>query len=303
MSAVSPEPFAATIKLLYPLVQEILCNMCEQAKEEMKALPDSDIGSWKCAVTTADGTWLTRGYFSKNHTFTIRNYLTGALLYYVHLCMRGRDDLDEELYQGTAKAAEGIAASKAFRAAKKDGMHIEVQWQDGDSSSALSFRESYPDETTSHVMLCGGHVARCFAKVLKDLSGKKKFTNKYQSLHKEKFPSIVSTVCKCKRHSKGCECMGKAFLTQARVNFFCCLVQAGTSPKVFAERLHELGRYHIMLVISMSGLMRRVKYVAVNSMVLSVVLVASVMVKSIAKANSTRPGIPFTALFMHLPLR
>ena len=49
--------------------------------------------------------------------------------------------------------------------------------------------------------------------------------------------------------------------------------------------------------------MRRGKHVAVNSMVLSVVLVASVMVKSIAKANSTRPGIPFTALFMHSPLR
>ena len=155
----------------------------------MKALPDSDIGSWNRAVTTADGTWLTRGYFSKNYTFTVRNYLTGALLYYVHLCMRGSDDLDEELYQGTANAAEGIAAGKAFRAAKEDGMHIEVQWQDGDSSSALSFRESYPDETTSHVMLCGGHVARCFAKVLNDLSGNKKFSDRYQSMYKISSPA------------------------------------------------------------------------------------------------------------------
>ena len=55
MSAVTADSFAATIKLLYPVVQDILCNMCEQAKEEMKALPDSDIGSWKRAVTTADG--------------------------------------------------------------------------------------------------------------------------------------------------------------------------------------------------------------------------------------------------------
>ena len=158
--------------------------------------------------------------------------------------MRGSDDLDEELYQGTAKAAEGIAASKAFSVAKEVSMHVEVQWRDGDSLSALSFRESYPDESTSHVMLCGGHVARCFAKALNNLSGKKKFSDGYQSMYKDKFPSMISVVCKCKRHKKGRGCMSKAFLSQARVNFFCCLVQAGTSPKVFTERLRELGRYH-----------------------------------------------------------
>ena len=244
MSAVTGEVFSATIKLLYPVVQEIMSNMCEEAKEELRAIPDYDIGSWKRAVTTADGTWLTRGYFSKNHTFTVRNYLTGALLYTVHLCMRGSDDADEELYQGTAKAAEGIAASRAFSQAKADGMHIEVQWQDGDSSSALSFRESYPSESTSHVMLCGGHVARCFAKVLKDLASKKKFSEKYKSMHRERFPDVDSVVCKCKRHSKGCGCMSASFLAQARVNFFCCLVQAGTNPEAFARRLRNLGKYH-----------------------------------------------------------
>ena len=45
-----------------------------------------------------------------------------------------------------AKGEEGIAASAAFKEAKEEGMHIEVQWQDGDSSSAKSFREHYPDE-------------------------------------------------------------------------------------------------------------------------------------------------------------
>ena len=50
-----------------------------------------------------------KGHFSKNHTYTIRNYLTGALLYVVHVCMRGEDDLVEgELYKGTL--AEGYAA-------------------------------------------------------------------------------------------------------------------------------------------------------------------------------------------------
>ena len=54
----------------------------EVAKREMKEKSDDDLGSWKRAVTTADGTWHTRGWHSKNATFTIRNY---ALLYYHHL--------------------------------------------------------------------------------------------------------------------------------------------------------------------------------------------------------------------------
>ena len=36
---------------------------------EMKEKNDGDLGSWKRAVTTADGTW---GWHSKNATFTIR---------------------------------------------------------------------------------------------------------------------------------------------------------------------------------------------------------------------------------------
>ena len=42
------------------------------------------------------------------HNYTLHNYMNNALLYAVHLCMRGNDDvIGEELYQGTAKAAEG----------------------------------------------------------------------------------------------------------------------------------------------------------------------------------------------------
>ena len=48
--------------------------------------------------------------------------------------MRGADK--DKLYLGTAKGAEGYAASMAFKDAKEEGMHIEVQWQDGDSSAA-----------------------------------------------------------------------------------------------------------------------------------------------------------------------
>ena len=45
----------------------------------MKGKNDGDLGSWKRAVTTADGTWQTMGWHSKNATFTIR--VNGALLY------------------------------------------------------------------------------------------------------------------------------------------------------------------------------------------------------------------------------
>ena len=73
-------------------------------------------------------------------------FTNGALLYVVHVCMRGEDDLVEgELYKGTAKSAEGYAADEAFGMAKDDGMHVEVQWQDADSSSSASFRKHYPD--------------------------------------------------------------------------------------------------------------------------------------------------------------
>ena len=84
---------------MYPVVKAMVD---EVAKREKK-----DLGSWKRAVTTADGTWQTRGWHSKNATFTIRNYLNGALLYYHHLCQKGRDKIVEgDLYLGTSKSAE-----------------------------------------------------------------------------------------------------------------------------------------------------------------------------------------------------
>ena len=73
--------------------------------------------------------------------------MNNSLLYVVHLCMRGNDSvIDDELFEGTAKAAEGHAAEFAFGLARDDNMHIEVHWQDGDSSSANSLRVNYPDD-------------------------------------------------------------------------------------------------------------------------------------------------------------
>lgn len=68
------------------------CVVSEE-KKRMKELPDADLGSWKRAVVTSDGVWKTRGHFSKNGSFVIKNYMTGGPLWYGHNCMRGNDDV------------------------------------------------------------------------------------------------------------------------------------------------------------------------------------------------------------------
>jgi len=88
--------------------------------------------------------------------------MNNSLLYFVHLS-KGCGTL----YEGTSKGAECHAASIAFGKAKDDNMHIEVQWQDADSSAAKSFLQHYPD---SAVVLCGGHVARAHTKRLGELA-------------------------------------------------------------------------------------------------------------------------------------
>lgn len=184
--AVNPGTFYETIKLLHPVVTAMLNEMCDDAKAEMKTKAPTEVGSWQRAITSSDGVWLTRGKFSQNCTFTVRNYTNNSLLYYVHLCMRGKaSDTGGELYQGTAKGAKGYAAGIAFSKAKKEGIHIEVQWQDGDSSSAKSFREHFPDEEKSKVMLCGGHVARAHAKQLGEYAKHKSFSATMQDNHKK----------------------------------------------------------------------------------------------------------------------
>ena len=94
--------------------------MYEEAKTEMKIINEYELGSWSCAVTSADGAWMTCGHHSKHFTFRIHNYYTGALLYRKHLCQKGGDHLiNEELYQGTSKGAEGYAACLTFQKAKE----------------------------------------------------------------------------------------------------------------------------------------------------------------------------------------
>ena len=43
--------------------------MCDDAKDNMRRMDQNELGSWSHAVTSADGTWMTRGHHSKNATF------------------------------------------------------------------------------------------------------------------------------------------------------------------------------------------------------------------------------------------
>ena len=70
------------INLLYDIsfdVPPYQGDMFDQAKESMKEKDDSELRSFKNAVTCGDAAWVTRGYHSQNATYTLRNYQTGAL--------------------------------------------------------------------------------------------------------------------------------------------------------------------------------------------------------------------------------
>ena len=121
IQAVTATIFMDTIHAMHPIAKALLDEICEVGKQEMKDKKEHELGSWKRAVTVADGTWQTRGWHSKNATFTIRNYLNGALLYYHNLCQKGRDDvIEEELYKGTSKSAEGYTAVITFKRAQEE---------------------------------------------------------------------------------------------------------------------------------------------------------------------------------------
>ncbi len=151
-------------------------------------------------------------------TFSVRNYLIGALLYYEHLCQCGRDDVVQgELYQGTSKSSEGYAAHLTFQRAKDEGMIVDIQWQDSDSSSSNVVKELFPDV---QVMICGGHAGRAHKKQLDKFAKIKSFSKDYQKKHSERFTQVVAVTCHCpSRQSPGCGCLSEAFIEKARNNF------------------------------------------------------------------------------------
>ena len=178
------------------IVKSVLDEMREMAKQEMIDKKDDELGSWKRAVTVADGTWQTLGWHSKNATFTIRNYPNEALLYYHHLCQKGRDNviIKEELYKGTSKSAKGYAARVTFRKAKEEGMQVAIHWQDADSSSAKAVSHAFPD---AQVMIFGGHAGRAHKKILQLRHKMKKVPKSMLEKYKDTYPALGEVHCKC----------------------------------------------------------------------------------------------------------
>ena len=278
MNCFNHQTFDETIKRISKPVLELLREQCTEAKDDMRALPPTQLGSWERAVTVSDGTWLTRGHHSRNHTYSLRNFMNNSLLYFKHFCMQGYDTDapyldkdDQDLYQGTAKAAEGLAAEHVFALAKQDTMHIVVHWQDADSTSEKAFRVHYPErpkkaenpekpkkpekpeidgstdkpKEESIVMRCAGHAVRSHMKALDAFKTMKKFTPRFCQLHEKDFPDMAKVRCHCRNnHSPHCGCLIPKFLVQARKNFNCCLKQAGKCAASFAVGMLTLGKYH-----------------------------------------------------------
>ena len=248
MCTVNEKEFYHTLELMYPYTKEILDGMCEEAKAEMRAMDPKQLGSWERAVTSGDAAWLTRGVHSQNCTFHVRNYMNGAVLYYRHLCQRGKDTVVEgDLYPGTANYAEGYGAFLVFEQSKKEGLQIEVHFEDGDSTSPLSLRQFYPDKSKTKLMLCEGHAARSHEKQLKSLQKRKHFTPEEKDKYRKEYPNIDSTVCHCTRshaYKKGCGCFSDGFIQRARSNFSAALFGAGTDVDEFVRRIRCLGEHH-----------------------------------------------------------
>ena len=171
------------------------------------------------------------GTLQSKFIFNIKNYITGALLYYEHLSMRGAGNIcDEDLWEGPAKAVEGHLRQKLPAKAYEEGLKVAINWQDADASSAKGFRYSFSIEQESKIMLCGGHVGRAHGKRLDDLKSISSFTPAYIAFCKLEFPAIQSVKCRCagkkhtfaaKRNKPVCGCIGPGFIRNAKRNHYC----------------------------------------------------------------------------------
>ena len=225
---------------MYPVMKEMVDEMCTETREAMKKKKPEELGSWERAVTVADGAWMTRGHHSKNFTFSIRNYFTGELLFRKHLCQKGRDYIiKDELYKGTSKGAEGFAARLLFKDAKDLGMNVAINWQDDDSSTAKAIKEIFPEP---EIILYRGHEGRSHLKQLRKLQTMKKFSSKVLKKHQEYLGDIKDEKCWCeKRHVKGCGCFTDTFITNSR-NLLSHIISTSDSEEEFARRVRTL--YH-----------------------------------------------------------
>ena len=131
------------IRLLYLVKKVTLEEMFNKAKGTMQRKPDNEQGSFQRAITTADGCWLTRGHFSKNFTLHVKDFLMQALLSSSTTSICVKEAVMTSAKKNFTLTCEGYAASRIFQQTANEGMNIEVNWQDGDSSSVLQARLAF----------------------------------------------------------------------------------------------------------------------------------------------------------------
>lgn len=201
-------------------------EMCEHAKEEMKAMGTEELGSWKNAVSTADGCWLTRGPFSQNFTFIVKNYQNNSNLWYGHHCMPGSNNtVGEPLYSGTAKSAEGHLARKLFQQAKEGGYQVSKlagQW--------LLISVGPSQECTHHYLSCivqgmlGGHTSISWL-----ISRQRRLSWRHTRITTVSSIPLILVTCCCaqSRHRVGCGHINADFICNACINHFLVCIQSG----------------------------------------------------------------------------
>ena len=147
----------------------------------------------------------------------------------------GRDGvIQEELYVGTSKSAEGYAT---FRRAEEEGMQVAFHWQHADSSSAIAVAEVFPD---AEIMTCGGHARRAHRKQLEVHAKQKVFSKALIARYEKQFPEVRTVTCHCTgNHKAGCGCLSTDFIGKAHTNFSSILVEC-QSQEEFARRLTAL---------------------------------------------------------------
>ena len=144
--------------------------------------------------------------------------------------------MNEDLYKGTSKGAEGYAVRLMFKRAVEEGMNIAIQWQDADSSFSKAVIDHFPN---AEIMICGVHAGRAHKKQLEELSKMKKFTEDLIKKHKARFPSVVDLVC---HHKAGRGCMSDEFIKRARNNFSLILSRSETAEE-FSAKMKALARH------------------------------------------------------------
>ena len=104
---------------------------------------------------------------------------------------------DSDLWETTAKAVEGHLAEVCFSKGKEEGMVVAVNWQDANSSSAISLRYVFPNSSLSHVMLCGGHVHHAHANNLTEYNGKTSVDLSFVATHQKDYPQLATAKYEC----------------------------------------------------------------------------------------------------------